>query len=157
MSGSLSCEAGRLALRGGRFGAFVACSNYPECKFTRKFGQPGSEGEDGMRAVAEVVFRRQRTPGFPKTVCKLIYHGSPGYGCQFSFACDGIPETITDQASWKQANEIAVGVINGSLYLPEVGKATHYHATYVYPDWAPRLKRVTKIGHHIFYQFKRTA
>jgi len=27
----------------------------------------------------------------------------------------------------------------------------------VYPDWAPRLKRVTKIGHHIFYQFKRTA
>ena len=32
---------GRLALRGGKFGAFVACSNYPECKFTRKFGQGG--------------------------------------------------------------------------------------------------------------------
>jgi DNA topoisomerase-1 len=32
---------GKLALRGGRFGAFVACSNYPECKFTRKFAQPG--------------------------------------------------------------------------------------------------------------------
>jgi DNA topoisomerase-1 len=42
-----ACEAGRLALRGGRFGAFVACSNYPECKFTRKFGQPGSEGDAG--------------------------------------------------------------------------------------------------------------
>jgi DNA topoisomerase-1 len=43
------CEAGRLSLRGGRFGAFVACSNYPECKFTRKFAQPGgsSAGEDG--------------------------------------------------------------------------------------------------------------
>ncbi len=40
------CEAGKLALRGGRFGAFVACSNYPECKFTRKFAQPG--GNDGM-------------------------------------------------------------------------------------------------------------
>ena len=35
---------GRLALRGGRFGAFVACSNYPECKFTRRFGQGGEEG-----------------------------------------------------------------------------------------------------------------
>ena len=42
-----ACKIGRLALRGGRFGAFIACSNYPECKFTRKFGQPGSEGDGG--------------------------------------------------------------------------------------------------------------
>ena len=42
-----NCGVGRLALRGGRFGAFVACSNYPECKYTRRFGQPGGEaGED---------------------------------------------------------------------------------------------------------------
>ncbi|HEY0026868.1 MAG TPA: type I DNA topoisomerase [Allosphingosinicella sp.] len=39
-----ACGDGRLALRGGRFGAFVACSNYPECKFTRRFGQGGEEG-----------------------------------------------------------------------------------------------------------------
>ncbi len=39
------CADGRLALRGGRYGAFVACSNYPECKFTRRFAQPGGEGE----------------------------------------------------------------------------------------------------------------
>ncbi|MDP9414799.1 MAG: DNA topoisomerase, partial [Pseudomonadota bacterium] len=38
-----ACGDGRLALRGGRFGAFVACSNYPECKFTRRFGQGGEE------------------------------------------------------------------------------------------------------------------
>ncbi len=38
---------GRLALRGGRFGAFVACSNYPECKFTRKFAQPGGSADGG--------------------------------------------------------------------------------------------------------------
>ena len=38
---------GRLALRGGKYGAFVACSNYPECKFTRRFAQPGGEGEEG--------------------------------------------------------------------------------------------------------------
>lgn len=38
---------GRLSLRGGRFGAFVACANYPECKFTRRFAQPGGEGEGG--------------------------------------------------------------------------------------------------------------
>lgn len=39
-----ACGEGRLALRGGRFGAFVACSNYPECKFTRRFGQGGEDG-----------------------------------------------------------------------------------------------------------------
>jgi len=41
------CNVGRLALRGGRFGAFVACSNYPECKYTRKFAQPGGNAEGG--------------------------------------------------------------------------------------------------------------
>jgi DNA topoisomerase I len=40
-----ACETGRLALRGGRFGAFVACSNYPDCKFTRRFAQGGEEGD----------------------------------------------------------------------------------------------------------------
>ncbi|WP_166038661.1 type I DNA topoisomerase [Sphingosinicella sp. YJ22] len=38
-----ACGEGRLGLRGGRFGAFVACSNYPECQFTRRFAQ-GGEG-----------------------------------------------------------------------------------------------------------------
>ncbi|WP_435417851.1 type I DNA topoisomerase [Parerythrobacter aurantius] len=45
-------SGGRLALRGGKFGAFVACANYPECKYTRRFAQPGGEGgageEDGV-------------------------------------------------------------------------------------------------------------
>ncbi|MEQ1549360.1 MAG: type I DNA topoisomerase [Chakrabartia sp.] len=36
-----ACAVGKLALRGGKFGAFIACSNYPECKYTRKFAQPG--------------------------------------------------------------------------------------------------------------------
>ena len=40
-------EGGRLALRGGRYGAFVACANYPDCKFTRQFAKPGGEGDDG--------------------------------------------------------------------------------------------------------------
>ena len=39
------CGNGRLSLRGGKFGAFVACSNYPECKYTQRFGQAGAEGQ----------------------------------------------------------------------------------------------------------------
>ncbi|MFN3468462.1 MAG: type I DNA topoisomerase, partial [Novosphingobium sp.] len=46
------CAAGRLSLRGGRYGAFVACSNYPECKYTRKFAQPGgAEGDSAQDGV----------------------------------------------------------------------------------------------------------
>ncbi len=41
-----ACGEGRLGLRGGRFGAFVACSNYPDCKFTRRFGQAGEQNEE---------------------------------------------------------------------------------------------------------------
>ncbi|PKP92341.1 MAG: type I DNA topoisomerase [Alphaproteobacteria bacterium HGW-Alphaproteobacteria-16] len=48
-----ACGEGKLALRGGKFGAFVACSNYPECKFTRRFGQPG--GADGADTGPEVI------------------------------------------------------------------------------------------------------
>ena len=41
------CATGRLTLRGGKFGAFIACSNYPECKYTQRFGQGGAEGQSG--------------------------------------------------------------------------------------------------------------
>jgi DNA topoisomerase-1 len=50
-----ACGEGRLALRGGRFGAFVACSNYPECKFTRRFAQGGEEagGDTGPEVLGQ--------------------------------------------------------------------------------------------------------
>ena len=44
-----NCGEGQLALRGGKFGAFIACSNYPECKYTRRFAQPGVDAEDAPR------------------------------------------------------------------------------------------------------------
>ncbi|MEJ2124846.1 MAG: type I DNA topoisomerase [Alphaproteobacteria bacterium] len=41
-----SCENGQLGLKIGKFGAFVGCSNYPECKFTRQFtDQNGKDGD----------------------------------------------------------------------------------------------------------------
>ncbi|MBO9602453.1 MAG: type I DNA topoisomerase [Novosphingobium sp.] len=43
---------GRLSLRGGKYGAFVACANYPECKFTRRFAQPGGNGDEGTDDVS---------------------------------------------------------------------------------------------------------
>ena len=50
-----SCGNGRLSLRGGKFGAFIACSNYPECKFTRKFAQEnGGNGDAGAADTGPV-------------------------------------------------------------------------------------------------------
>ncbi|MEM8687333.1 MAG: type I DNA topoisomerase [Pseudomonadota bacterium] len=45
-----NCADGRLSLKVGKFGAFVGCSNYPECRFTRQFTQ--EEGEDASKKAA---------------------------------------------------------------------------------------------------------
>ena len=46
-----NCENGRLNLKLGRFGAFVGCSNYPECKFTRQIGAKPGEDDAGPREL----------------------------------------------------------------------------------------------------------
>jgi len=42
-----TCGTGRLSLKLGRFGAFVGCSNYPDCRYTRQLGQKPGEGGNG--------------------------------------------------------------------------------------------------------------
>jgi DNA topoisomerase-1 len=50
------CGSGRLSLRGGKFGAFVACSNYPDCKYTQKFGQGGDQAQsDGPQDLGDGI------------------------------------------------------------------------------------------------------
>ncbi|MEO6395365.1 MAG: cell wall hydrolase [Devosia sp.] len=126
------------------------------CMATAIYFEARGESYRGQVAVGQVVMNRVAHRLYPDTICAVVFQNqNMRNACQFSFACDGIPETVTDKTSWKQADTIARGVIDGTLYLPEVEKATHYHATYVYPRWAPKLKKVTKIGHHVFYKFKR--
>jgi DNA topoisomerase-1 len=48
-----NCESGRLSLKVGRFGAFIGCSNYPECNYTRQM-TPGAEGGvNGTKVLGE--------------------------------------------------------------------------------------------------------
>jgi DNA topoisomerase-1 len=50
------CGNGRLSLRGGKFGAFVACSNYPDCRYTQKFGQGGEQAQsEGPTELGEGI------------------------------------------------------------------------------------------------------
>ena len=126
------------------------------CMATAIYFEARGESYRGQVAVAQVVMNRVGHKLYPDSICGVVYQNqSKRNACQFSFACDGIPETVNDQKSWKQAQQIARDVVSGKEYLPEVGYATHYHATYVRPHWAPRMKKVTKIGMHVFYQFKR--
>lgn len=126
------------------------------CLASAVYFEARGESYRGQVSVAQVVMNRVHHKLYPKTICGVVFQNqSRRNACQFSFACDGIPERVRDQKSWAQAKEIAEKVTGGSLYLTEVANATHYHANYVYPRWAPRMKRVAKVGLHIFYRFKR--
>src|SRR3546814_4681351 len=51
-----NCGTGRLALRGGRFGPFIACSNYPDCKYTRKFAQRSEEHTSALQSLMRISY-----------------------------------------------------------------------------------------------------
>ena len=48
-----SCAAGRLSLKVGRYGAFIGCSNYPDCRFTRQLAETGEKVS--LNGVAKVL------------------------------------------------------------------------------------------------------
>ena len=61
-------------------------------------------------------------------------------------------DRITSPANYKTAQEIAMAVTAGKIFMPEVGSSTHYYAQYVSPRWARTMKKMKKIGLHIFYR-----
>ena len=48
-----NCATGRLSLKLGRFGAFIGCSNYPECNFTRQMTPGANGGISGTKVLGE--------------------------------------------------------------------------------------------------------
>jgi hypothetical protein len=112
--------------------------------------EAGTEPAEGRAAVAQVVLNRLRDPGFPKTVCGVVFQGSERRtGCQFTFTCDG-SLVRRRPVDWENAVRIARGALDGTL-PSDIGDATHYHAVYVQPAWAAQLTPVRRIGAHIFY------
>jgi spore germination cell wall hydrolase CwlJ-like protein len=126
------------------------------CLATAIYFEARGESYRGQVAVAQVVLNRVKDHRYPNTICGVVFQNQhKRNSCQFSFACDGIPERIADKKSWAQAEDIAARFVDGELYLTEVADATHYHATYVRPAWAPRMQKLTQVGLHVFYKFKR--
>ncbi|WP_265587730.1 cell wall hydrolase [Sphingomicrobium arenosum] len=114
--------------------------------------EAGFEPIAGRRAVAQVVLNRVRHPAFPASVCGVVYEGAKKPVCQFSFTCDGSLDRRPAAAAWASAKDIAAQALAGRVE-PSVGMATHYHADYVAPRWAPMLDKVEKLGAHIFYRW----
>lgn len=113
-----------------------------------------SEGAKGKLAVAEVVLTRVADKRYPSTICAVVFQGSHlKTGCQFSWTCDGIKDTPGEKDAWKKSQNLAAYVMLDVQWEEVTGKATHYHADYVSPYWAPTLNETTTVGKHIFYRW----
>ena len=125
-----------------------------ECLTQAVYYEAATESADGQRAVAQIVLNRMRHPGFPSTVCGVVYQGSElPTGCQFTFTCDGSLLRTPIPAIWARAKKVAVDALAGHVFAA-VGHATHYHADYVLPYWASSLAKQVQIGRHIFYRLR---
>jgi spore germination cell wall hydrolase CwlJ-like protein len=112
-----------------------------------------NEPARGQQAVAQVVLNRVFSPYYPKDVCSVVYQNAHRHlSCQFTFACDGKPESVNEHGAWARASRIATQTLNAKVWLPEVDKATHYHAAYVRPNWIRDMKVMVRYGLHTFYR-----
>jgi spore germination cell wall hydrolase CwlJ-like protein len=130
------------------------------CLAMNIYHEARNEGMTGQRAVAWVTLNRVNSSKYPDTVCDVVYqahldeNGIPKRNkCQFSFYCDGKPDTVDDQAAWNVAEKIANEVMNtyGKETDPTNG-AIMYHAHYVEPYWASSYEKQARIDTHIFYK-----
>lgn len=113
----------------------------------------------GQLAVGRVILNRVESDAYPNTVCGVVYQNDHKRNrCQFSFACDGKPDTITEHGIWHGIRGYAAWLLANdpkpdSKYqvLASLETATHYHADYVSPRWAKFLTLTVRIGRHYFY------
>ena len=133
------------------------------CLATAIYFEARGEPMVGQVAVAQVIMSRVNDERFPDNVCDVVKQGyyyswKPSVPirnkCQFSFWCDGKPETIKNQQAYQWALDVAEATMNGNLYDTTQG-ATHYHAYYVLPSWSKVFTKTVRINDHIFYRWER--
>jgi spore germination cell wall hydrolase CwlJ-like protein len=133
--------------------AEVFSTKEQKCLANAIYFEARGESLRGQAAVAQVVLNRVRNPTYPSTICGVVYQNQHLKNrCQFSFACDGKRDVITSPKIYKTAQDIAMAVTAGKIFLPEVASSTHYYAQYVKPRWARSMEKMKKIGLHIFYR-----
>jgi spore germination cell wall hydrolase CwlJ-like protein len=124
-----------------------------KCLTEAVYFEARGEAVRGQMAVAQVVMNRVFSGFYPTSVCGVVYQNKHRHlACQFTFACDGIPDVVKEPDMWERARKIAKATLDGRIWLPEVAKSTHYHAYWVHPSWVREMKKMYKTGVHSFYR-----
>jgi hypothetical protein len=130
-------------------------AKHEKCLADAIYFEARGEPVRGQMAVAQVVINRVFSGYYPNNVCGVVYQSTRRHRrlrCQFSFTCDGIPDRVTEPDAWERATRIARDALDGNFWLNDIGKATHYHARWVYPRWVHEMRRLDRIGVHTFYR-----
>lgn len=118
-----------------------------KCLADNIYYEAGNQSTHGKLAVAAVTINRVNSPRFPKSVCSVVYQRTRGT-CQFSWTC--MRKYVPNPVRYAEAKRVAEKVLFAGANDGVLGKnVLFYHADYVNPGW--NLRRVTKIGDHIFY------
>jgi spore germination cell wall hydrolase CwlJ-like protein len=124
-----------------------------KCLAEAVYFESRGEPKRGQIAVAQVVMNRVFSGFYPNNVCGVVYQNAHRkFACQFTFACDNVPDVVNEPDMWEQAREISRDMLDGKLWLPEIGHSTHYHAYWVHPSWVNEMRKLHKIGVHSFYR-----
>jgi hypothetical protein len=124
------------------------------CLAEAMYYEARGEGVDGEKAIAEVVFNRMRSSGYPHSICGVVYQrGATGHGCQFSFTCNGEMDATKSAGAWARAKRLAGRILTGLIQLGDATEdAIAFHAAAVQPGWGGHLVRTIQIGNHVFYR-----
>ena len=125
-----------------------------KCLADAVYFEARGEPLNGQMAVAQVVMNRVFSGVYPNNVCGVVYQNADRHlACQFTFACEGKDLSRIDELDmWEQAKRIAKDMLDGKIWLTEVGHATHYHAYWVHPSWVHEMNKIYRLGVHTFYR-----
>lgn len=127
---------------------YLANNRELKCLADNIYFEAGNQSKTGKLAVAAVTINRVKSPKFPKSVCSVVYQKTRGT-CQFSWVCEG-KKRVRSPQQYAESKRIAEKVLLSGANHGIFGRnVLFYHADYVNPGW--NLRRVTKIGDHIFY------
>lgn len=121
-----------------------------QCLAQAIYFEARGEAVPGQVAVAEVVLNRVDDPRFPATVCGVVNQRNSA-GCQFSWTCDGRPDTVRNPAAFADVAKVARAMLDGAPRGLTDG-ATFFHTPAVRPAWSRRFERTAEIGAHYFYR-----
>ena len=124
------------------------------CLALNDYFEARGESLAGRLAVAKVVINRANDKRYPKNVCAVIKQNKSRLSnrCQFSWYCDGRPDTPYNRASWVRSLRLSSAVLQKDTSIADPsGGALWYHASFVSPSWAANLEVSGVVGGHIFY------